>query len=167
MGDAVAISRRTGAPIVATYELAQRVAREGAKSVGMNIGGTVKFEGIEISMVPAFHTCEVGAPTGFVIRGEGKSVYHAGDTGLFYDMKVIGEVYRPTVALLPVGGHFTMDPDLAAIAVEYLRPKYAIPMHYNTFDIIKQDPARFAELVKERGLDTEVVILKPGEAFDF
>ena len=92
------------------------------------------------------------------------SVYHAGDTGVFRDMELIGEMYKPDIALLPIGGHYTMSPDEAVEAVKMIRPKVAIPMHYNTFPLIKQDPERFRKLV-ENETKTRVIIPKIGEKF--
>jgi L-ascorbate metabolism protein UlaG (beta-lactamase superfamily) len=104
-------------------------------------------------------------PVGMVIES-GKVVYHAGDTSVFGDMKIIGDLYKPAVAMLPIGGFYTMDARQAALAVKLIHPKTVIPMHYNTFPIIKADPKEFAELVKKQSKGTKVVILKPGEAFE-
>ena len=168
LGDAIEIAKNTGAVFVGIYELSQYALSQGVKdTVGMNIGGSTIVKDLKVIMVPAFHSCERGAPVGFVIQHGDESVYHAGDTSLFADMKLIGELYKPKLALLPIGSHFTMGPLEAAKAVELLKPKYAIPMHYNTFDVIKADPNEFAKYVKDRGLETQIVILKPGDVFEF
>ena len=156
--------------LAAVYELANHLGEKaGAQNrvVGTNIGGPVKLGNLTLVFTPANHSATIGDPSGVVIMSEGKAVYHAGDTGLVAEMRFIGELYRPTVALLPIGGHFTMGPLEAVKAVELLKPRYAIPMHYNTFDVIRVDPEEFRKLVRERGLGTEVVILKPGEEFSF
>ncbi len=167
VGEAVELLKRyPSAKIVAVYELANDIAsKAGAqdRSIPANIGGPIKVGNLKLVLTPAYHSSSVGAPTGVVIIGSSASIYHAGDTGLFAEMSFIGELYKPTVALLPIGGHFTMGIDEAVKAVELLKPKYVVPMHYNTFAVIQADPAEFERKVKEKGLPTEVKILKPGE----
>ena len=158
------------AKVAALYELASHIAKEAGvpeRSIPVNIGGPVKLGDITLVFTPAHHSTTIADPSGVIVFGEGKQVYHAGDTGIIAEMQYIGELYPPTVALLPIGGHFTMGPLEAAKAVELLKPKYAIPMHYNTFDVIKADPNEFAKYVKDRGLETQIVILKPGDVFEF
>ena len=173
LGDAVQIARRTGAVVASILEMSNYLERTGVKAVGFNLGGTVKIRNTSITMVPAFHSSSIGAPglefsaampVGMVIDS-GKPVYHAGDTCVFGDMKLIGEMYKPQVALLPIGGFFTMDPKQAAMAVKLIKPKIAIPMHYNTWPPIVQDPRVFAKLV-QKSSKTKVVILKPGESLE-
>ena len=161
--DAVKICKRTGAYFVSQYELVVKANLE--KVEPMNIGGFVNVGGmgVEVAFTPAWHTANVGDPTGVIIRMDGKTIYHAGDTGLFYDMKLIGELYKPDLALLPIGSRFTMDIYQAAKAVEFISPKFVIPMHYNTFDLIKADPKEFERLVGDKA---KVVILNPGESFE-
>ncbi|HHE75780.1 MAG TPA: metal-dependent hydrolase, partial [Candidatus Aciduliprofundum boonei] len=127
-----------------------------------------------ISMVPALHSSGIseskfshdgGLPAGFVIELNGKKVYHAGDTGLFGDMKLIGGIYHPDVALLPVGGLFTMDTKLATIAAKWIRPKFVIPMHYSTWPPIKANPEEMREELEKEGI--KLLVLKPGESFQF
>ncbi len=164
LGEAIEISKRTGAPIISVYELANYIGEKGGNAIGMNIGGPVILkDDLKVYLTPAFHSSTHGSPSGAVIYMNELRIYHAGDTGLFGDMKLIGEVYNPDVVLLPIGGFFTMDAEQAAIAVQLISPRYAIPMHYNTFDVIKQDPNIFAEKVKKLRPTTEVLILKPGE----
>ncbi len=161
--DAVKICKRTGAYFVSQYELVVKSNLE--KVEPMNIGGFVNVGGmgVEVAFTPAWHTANVGDPTGVIIRMDGKTIYHAGDTGLFYDMKLIGELYKPDLAILPIGSRFTMDIYQAAKAVEFISPKFVIPMHYNTFDLIKADPKEFERLVGDK---VKVVILNPGESFE-
>ncbi len=164
LGEAVEISKRTGAPIICVYELANHIIKSGGKAIGMNIGGPAVLNNeLKVYLTQAFHSSTYGSPTGAVIFMNGIRIYHAGDTGLFGDMRLIGEIYDPDVALLPIGGFFTMNAEQAAIAVQLIAPRYAIPMHYNTFDVIKQDPHLFEEAVKKLRPSTEVIILKPGE----
>jgi L-ascorbate metabolism protein UlaG (beta-lactamase superfamily) len=161
--DAVKICKRTGAYFVSQYELVVKSNLERVEP--MNIGGFVNVGGmgVEVALTPAWHTANVGDPTGVIIRMDGKTIYHAGDTGLFYDMKLIGELYKPDIAILPIGSRFTMDIYQAAKAVEFISPKFVIPMHYNTFDLIKADPKEFERLVGDKA---KVVILNPGESFE-
>lgn len=170
LGDAVDIARRTGAVVASIIEMSDWLEKTGVKSVGFNMGGTATIRKTKITMVPAFHSSSIGAPglefsaamaVGMVIDS-GKVVYHAGDTCVFGDMKLIGELYKPDVALLPIGGFFTMDPRQAAIATGLINPKIVIPMHYGTWPPIEQDPKEFEKLAKKSS-KAKVVILKPGE----
>ncbi len=172
LGDAVEISKRCNAPVVCIYELSVIVGGKGAETVGMNIGGTYRLEDVEVTMVKAVHSADVveggiisaGDPVGFVVKMDGVTVYHAGDTDVFMDMKLIGELYRPKVAMLPIGDFYTMGIKGAVKAVELIKPEIAIPMHYNTFPAIRQDPEKFREEAEKLGV--KVVILKPGESVE-
>ncbi|WP_434731928.1 metal-dependent hydrolase [Thermogladius sp. KZ2Tp1] len=166
LGNAFEIARATGATIVGVYELAEEAESRGFKSIGGNIGGPLKIEDLLIVMTPATHSSSKGTPVGFVVKGQDVSFYHAGDTGLFYEMSLIGELYSPDVAMLPIGGHFTMGVREAVKAVELLRPRIVVPMHYNTFPVIKEDPARFKELV-EATTPSRVVVLRPGDELQY
>jgi len=170
LGDAVNIARRTGAVVASIIEMSDWLEKTGVKSVGFNMGGTATIRHTKITMVPAFHSSSIGAPglefsaamaVGMVVDS-GKVVYHAGDTCVFGDMKLIGELYKPDVALLPIGGFFTMDPRQAAMATGLINPKIAIPMHYGTWPPIEQDPKEFEKLAKKSS-KAKIVILKPGE----
>jgi L-ascorbate metabolism protein UlaG (beta-lactamase superfamily) len=166
LGDAVEICKRTGATFVAIYELGVYAEKQGVKDVvGINIGGTVNVKGINITMVQAFHSSTRGAPTGFVIKAEDKTIYHAGDTSLFGDMKLIGEIHRPDVALIPIGDYYTMGPKEAAEAVKLIKPAAVIPMHYKTFPVLESSAKGFINFVKEKAPKVKVVALKPGEVY--
>jgi len=174
LGDTVEIARRNGATVAAILEMSNFLERTGVKSVGFNLGGTARIRNTSITMVPAFHSSSIGAPglefsaampVGLVIDS-GKVVYHAGDTCVFGDMKLIGDMYRPEVAMLPIGGFFTMDPRQAALATKLIRPKKVIPMHYGTWPPIEADPNEFAKLVKKASPKTKTVILTPGESME-
>ncbi|MEM3579447.1 MAG: metal-dependent hydrolase [Candidatus Bathyarchaeia archaeon] len=168
LGDAVGICKRTGATFVGTFELGNYAQNEGVKNVvGLNIGGSVDVKGLRIHVVHAFHTASKGAPTGVIIEDEGKSVYHAGDTGVFGDMQIIGELYKPDVALIPIGGYYTMGALEAAEAVRLIKPKAVIPMHYKTFPVLAQSADEFVRLVSEKAHKVKVVVLKPGESYEF
>lgn len=170
----VDVAKRTGAIIVGCPETVSRL-KSGQNlpesqvifwGIGMNIGGTAVVDGISITMTQALHTSETGVPTGYVIKLEdGTTIYHAGDTGIFKSMELLGELYNIDVALLPIGSCFTMDPLQAAHAVKMIKPRKVIPMHYRTFPILEQDAFRFVSLVKQKAPDVEVIVLDPGHEY--
>lgn len=173
VGDTLAIAEKTNARIVAMPELGRYLTRKGAKNViGMNKGGTYTSHGIAITMVHALHSSSVtegdqviytGEPAGFVIRFEnGFTLYHAGDTGVFGDMKIIGEIYKPELSILPIGSHFTMDPREATYAAKLLGSKFVIPMHYGTFPVLTGTVEEFQRMMKEVP-QSKVLVVKPGE----
>ncbi len=167
VGDTVEIAKRTGAKVVAMFDVANYIGQQARNVdvVGMNYGPT-NVDGIFIVQVPAWHSSSdgvhsIGNPCGYIIKMDGKTIYHAGDTFVFLDMKLFKELYGPIdVAMIPIGGHFTMGPREAAKAVELLEPKKVIPMHYGTWPPIASDPQEFKRLVGEKA---EVVIMNPGE----
>ncbi|MEM2118034.1 MAG: metal-dependent hydrolase [Candidatus Bathyarchaeia archaeon] len=168
LGDAINICKRTGATFVANIELGEFAKENGVKNVeGLNIGGSVEVKGIRLLITQALHTDSRGAPTGVIIESEGKRVYHAGDTGLFGDMSLIGELYKLDLALIPIGGYYTMGVKEAAEAVKMLKPKAVIPMHYKTFPVLAQSADEFVKIVKEKMPKVKVVVLKPGESYQF
>lgn len=173
VGDTVSMAEKTNAKVVVIPELGRYLAKKGVKNViGMNKGGTYTSHGIAITMVHATHSSSAtegdqiiytGDPAGFVIRLEnGFTIYHPGDTGLFSDMKLIGELYKPELSLLPIGSHYTMDPKEATYAAKLLGSKYVIPMHYGTFPVLTGTAEEFLKLMKEVP-QTKVIVLKPGE----
>ncbi|MFP3985808.1 MAG: metal-dependent hydrolase [Candidatus Bathyarchaeia archaeon] len=166
MGSASEICRQTNAVFVGTPELCNYAKERGIKeAVGFNIGGTANVKGIDIIMTQAFHTSDHGAPTGFVLKGKEESIYHAGDTGLFGDMKCIGKLYRPNVALLPIGGFYTMHFKEATEAVKLINPEIVIPMHYQTFPVLAKTADDFVKMVNKRIPDVKAVVLAPGETY--
>lgn len=171
LGDAIAISKRTGAPILGVFELVNYCIERGAKGIPAHIGGKIKFDFGWVKLLQANHSSSTsdgvytGNPVGFIVDHYGNHIYHAGDTGLFGDMEMFGRIYRVDIALLPIGGTFVMDVLDAVDAVKMLKCRVAIPMHYDTFPPIKADVNRFKNLV-EKDTDTEVVTLKPGETFE-
>ncbi len=163
--DAVEMAKK-GATFVSLFELANKAGEKGVKgAVGMNIGGPALIKGLKILFTQAFHSGTAN-PSGVVVIGKEGSFYHAGDTGLFGDMKLIGSLYHPKVAMVPIGSHFTMDPVQASYAVKFLNPEVAVPMHYGTFPVLTGKPERFKELVAKRAPETKVRILEPGESFE-
>ena len=172
--DAVGIARATGARVIAPYELGLWLEEKGLQRVtGMNPGGTLSANGLTITMVQAVHSSSIedaGAPryagvaSGYVIRFEhGLTVYYAGDTALFRDMRVICELYRPSVAFLPIGDVYTMGPEQAAKACEWLGVNEVVPMHYATFPELTGTPARLRECLSTTGVS--VIELRPGESY--
>jgi L-ascorbate metabolism protein UlaG (beta-lactamase superfamily) len=171
-GVVFATARATGAPVVAVFELALWLRRKGLQNViDMGIGGTVSVAGLDITMTSAVHTSGVvedgttvylGQPTGFVVRLEnGQKFYFAGDTALFGDMRLIGEIHSPDIAFLPIGDHYTMGPEDAARACRFLGVRQVVPMHYGTFPVLTGTADQLERLVKPAGID--VLVLKPGE----
>ncbi|BAW30935.1 MAG TPA: metal-dependent hydrolase [Methanothermobacter sp.] len=175
LGDAMEIANRSGALLVGTHEISVFFSKQGLESEGMNIGGSLRFDDIKVTMVDAKHSSDIdftdemtcgGTACGFIFQLEnGRKIYHAGDTGLFTDMKtVIGEIYKPDIALLPIGDRYTMGPEDALIAAKWISPQKVIPMHYNTFPVIEQDPNIFKEILEEE-TSIKVIILNPGETY--
>jgi L-ascorbate metabolism protein UlaG (beta-lactamase superfamily) len=163
LGNAVEISKANGATIIAPFELANYCADKGAEVHPMHIGGAHNFPFGRVKLTIAHHGSAApdgtytGNPCGFLINMDSKLLYHSGDTSLFLDMKLIGEMNNIDVALLPIGDNFTMGIEDAIKAVEFLQPGMVIPMHYKTFDVIDVDPQKFVEGVKEKGIDARVL----------
>jgi len=171
ISDVVPVAAQHGSTVVAIYELAAYVAGRGAaNTIGMNLGGTVPLDDVAATMVEAKHssgaqdekgTHYVGVAAGFVLSiADGPVLYHAGDTAVFGDMKLIAELYAPEVAMLPIGGHFTMDPKEAAMAVRLLKPQIVLPLHFGTFPPLKGRPEELAALIDA---SVQVVPWTPGE----
>jgi len=168
LGDAIDICKRTGATFVGAYELGTYAQAQGVTNVvAMNVGATLGVKGIKITMVQALHSAERGSPVGFVFDVGKARIYHAGDTGLFSDMRMIGQIYRPDIVCLPIGGYYTMGAREAAEAVRLILPKIVFPMHYLTFPVLAQSADDFVNAIKEKELGTQVVVLKPGESYNF
>ena len=165
LGQAEEIAKRTGAQVLAIPEILGTM--DGINGHGMNVGGTVKLPFGSVKMVPAIHSCMVagGVAAGFVIEIGGQVVYFAGDTGLFSDMKLIGELCGVTVAVLPIGDNFTMGIKEAVVAAEFVGAKKVIPVHYNTWPLIAADAAEFKKQVEAKGKAT-VEVVKPGESVE-
>lgn len=162
VGDSFAICQKTGATLVGIHEIAVEAQEKGITAEGMNIGGTVEANGVKIHMVQAWHSAEKGDPAGVVIELDGKTLYHAGDTGLTYDMKLVGEFFHPDLSFLPIGDRYTMGVPSATKAVEFTQTKKVIPIHYGTFPIVEADPEDFKKRVGDMA---EVIILKPGDSY--
>ncbi|MDM5334757.1 metal-dependent hydrolase [Ureibacillus composti] len=169
VGDTIELAKANNSLVVAPNELANYLATQGVNVHNMGIGGAFEFPFGKVKYTLAFHgslyetengeIIDAGNPGGILFFAEGVTIYHAGDTALFGDMKLIGERHPIDVAFLPIGDNFTMGPEDAAYAVSLLNPKNVVPIHYNTFPVIKQDPNTFAELVKT----SNVQILNSGD----
>ena len=158
-GDALALAQAHGATIIANYEIAEYFGAHGAKTHGLNPGGSHAFPFGRVKLTIAHHTSSVqaglapiylGVPCGIIVEADGKRLYHAGDTALFLDMQLIGRGGLD-LAMLPIGDNFTMGPEDALTALEFLRPKIAVPMHYNTWNLIAQDARAYAAAAAELG----------------
>ncbi|MFL5865078.1 MAG: metal-dependent hydrolase [Solirubrobacteraceae bacterium] len=169
VGDAVAIAKRTGAPILAITEIAGELAGEGVETINCNLGGTATFDWGTAKLVPAWHTSTtdngtVSTPAGLLIDFKGTLVYHLGDTCLFSDLQLVGKRRQVDVALMPIGGHFTMDRHDGVDAAGFVRAKTVIPCHYNTFPLIETDAQAFKADV-ESATSSKVEVLEPGGTY--
>jgi L-ascorbate metabolism protein UlaG (beta-lactamase superfamily) len=172
ISDAVPVATKHNSTVVAIYELAAFIAEQGAKqTVGMNLGGTAQLEDVAVTMVEAKHsagaddkngTRYAGVAAGYVLTiADGPVLYHAGDTAVFSDMKLIGELYHPEVAMLPIGGFYTMGPKEASLAARFIGPKVVLPIHFGTFPPLTGTPDQLAALL---GDSIEVARLTPGSS---
>lgn len=165
-GDSVALSRRTGVPIISNYEIVSYAEKQGGQGIGMNLGGTYKFKGGWLKWFPAWHSSSFpdgaygGLAQGFILELGGKRIYNSGDTALFSDMALVAS-YNVDLAVLPIGDHYTMGPDDALRALELIRARQVLPVHYNTFPPIAQDGDAFIRRASLLGVGGKA--LKPGE----
>lgn len=170
LGDSIEISRKTKIPVTAIFELANYCVKHGANAQGINMGGKILYSWGDARWLPASHSSGTpdgqygGVPSSILVNMGGVSVYHAGDTGLHYDLKMVGELYKPDISLLPIGGFYTMGIDEAVHAAKWLGSKKIIPMHYNTFPAIKVDANEFKQKIEAIG--AECIVLKPGESLE-
>lgn len=160
-GDTEKIAKNNDCVVIATFELATYCEQRGMRAHAMNTGGSFQFDGFAVKMTPALHTSSLrvgdqflyaGEPVGLVITMGDKTLYHAGDTALFSDMKLIGERVQVDVAALPIGDNYTMGPEDAVIAAQWVGAKHVIPIHYNTFPVIEQDAGRFQQMIEAKGM---------------
>jgi L-ascorbate metabolism protein UlaG (beta-lactamase superfamily) len=177
MGDAVEIARKYQPKVVvANYEICNWLTGKGVKNcAGMNLGGSQEVLGMTVTMVRADHSCGLsdgdqtlygGVAAGYIVRLPGGfTFYHAGDTALFSDMQLLGEMYRPELAFLPIGDYYTMDPQQAARACRYLGIRKVIPIHWGTFPVLTGTPEKLEKALGDHGASCEVIGLKPGESY--
>jgi L-ascorbate metabolism protein UlaG (beta-lactamase superfamily) len=168
-GDTLGIAKRTGAPVVAIVEIANELVEDGVEVFDPNMGGTVRFDWGWVKLVPAWHTSTtpkgtVSTPAGLVVSIGGTVVYHLGDTSLFSDLQLVGKRNPIDIALMCIGGHYTMDRTDAVDAAQLIGAKTVIPCHYNTFPLVETDPQAFKSDV-ESATESNVVILEPGETY--
>ena len=167
LGNAIEISKEKNVPITAVVEVASYCSNEGAIAKGVNLGGWIEYPWGRAIFVPAYHSSSLpnkeygGVAAGIILDIEGVRIYHAGDTALTGEMKTIKELYHPILAMLPIGGHYTMDAEHAAVAADWLGVKTVIPMHYNTFPEIKTDLEKFLNYINM--CNTNCLILNPDE----
>ena len=179
ISDAVQVAKSTSPnSVVGILEICDWLTKKGVENcTGMNKGGTIAVEGIKATMLHADHSCGITDDDGSIIYGgeavgylleleNGFKIYHVGDTAIFGDLALYGELFKPDLAVLPIGDHFTMDPRQAAYAAEMLGVKQVIPSHYGTFPILSGTPAKLREELGKRGYECEVIELKPGETAD-
>ncbi|WP_269411993.1 metal-dependent hydrolase [Lentibacillus daqui] len=172
VGDTVDIAKRNDALVVAPNELANYMATKGLRTHAMHIGGAHQFEFGKVKLTQAFHGSSyteddgsiiyTGMPAGILLTVEGKTIYHVGDTGLFSDLKLIGDRNDIDVAFVPIGDNFTMGPEDALVAADWIQAKTVVPIHYNTFPLIEQDAGAFADKVKAG----EGKVLEIGESME-
>ncbi len=168
VGDAIEICKKYSATFVGIFELNEYAKSKGVEStIGLNIGGTIDLEGTEITLVKAFHSSERSAPGGYIIETSETKIYHAGDTDVFGDMKLIRDIYNPKIACIPIGGYYTMGTKGAIEATKLIQPDIVIPMHYQTFPVLKKSAKDFEKLLKEKIPRVKPVILKPGGEYEF
>lgn len=166
-GDTMTILENTGAQLIAAFEICNHVASQGHQNVNPgNPGGRIETDFGSITFTHAFHSSSyagkyMGMPCGLIIDIGGVIIYHCGDTGLFSDMKLIGDIYDPEIALIPVGDRFTMGPELATRAAEMIGPKVAVPIHYKTFGLLRQDITGFEPSA------VKVHEMQPGESWQY
>lgn len=171
IGDAIPIAKASGGMIISNFEIANYCTAQGAQAHPMHIGGAHEFPFGRVKLTPAWHGSAFpdgsygGTPTGCLVTIDSKTIYHTGDTGLFLDMQLIGEMDTIDVMLVSIGDNFTMGIDDAVKAVEFVKPKLVIPMHYKTFEVIDVDPQEFADKVKAKGFEAKVIEF--GAALEF
>lgn len=157
------LAKESNATVVAGFELAGEFASKGLQTNFLNIGGTIEQDGWRIHMTHAIHSASSN-PSGFILQKNGKTFYHAGDTALFSEMKQLGESFQIDVAFLPIGDRFTMGIDQAVKAAQMLKPKMVVPIHFNTFDMIKVNENDFKQKLEKAGIACR--LLKPGQEIE-
>lgn len=166
VGQALSIAKATGAIVVGVFDTIQKLVSQGlpeAKGLGMNIGGTVMAADARIKMVQAIHSSASGVASGYILTLEdGFCLYHAGDTGLFASMELFARFHEIDLAIVPIGGHFTMDPEQAAYACKLLKPNWVVPMHWGTFPVLEQNTTSFSDFLAQHAPDAKYISLAPG-----
>ena len=167
VGDTVDIANANNATVFANFELANLLQKKGVKNIeDGNPGGRINAKFGWVAFTPAWHSSSFGGkymgnPCGIIVNFAGVTIYHTGDTAIFSDMKLLGEIYQPDIVMLPIGDRYTMGPELASRAAELIKPRVAIPIHYNTWPPIEQDPTKF----QPKGVEAK--IMKPGDSWEY
>ena len=166
LGDTVAIAKANKATVFAAFEITEYLSEQGVRTEAGNPGGKISAPFGWVAFTQAFHSSSyngryMGLALGVVVHIGGRTIYHCGDTGLFSDMQLIGEIYKPDVAFIPVGDRFTMGPELASRAAEMIKPHIAVPIHYGTFPLLISDPSGF------KPKDVDVLVMKPGQQLTY
>ena len=164
--DAEQIAKNNGATVYGAFEIHEYLSERGVMTEPGNPGGKIKADWGWVAFTQAFHSSSyegryLGMPCGVIVHLGGVTVYHCGDTALFGDMKLLGEIYQPDIALIPIGDRFTMGPELGSRAAELIRPKVAVPIHYKTWPLLVQDASAF------RPQGVEVKVMEPGESWTY
>lgn len=176
VGDTVALAKKNDALVVAPFELATYLGWQGVNTHPMHIGGSHQFDFGKVKLTQAFHGSSytdeenkqiiyTGMPSGILFTSEDKTIFHAGDTALFSDMKMIGELHQIDLAFLPIGDNFTMGPEDAELAAKWLKANIVVPIHYNTFPVIEQDPKEFVAKLTQIG-SVEGKVMNPGDSIE-
>ncbi len=170
MGAAQELAQQSDATIITTNEIANMLSQKGFNTHGMHVGGAYEFSFGKVKAIPAFHGSgiEGGHACGYLLTMGEKTIYHAGDTSLFGDMKLLNGIWAEKVdlALLPIGDNFTMGPEDAAVAAKWIDPEKVVPMHYGTFSLIDVDPTEFVHRADAENVNSEVIVLKPDESLE-
>lgn len=166
IGETIDLAKTNGSRVVAIAELASEISKYRISVIPGNIGGTIDYLNCKITFVKADHSCKLGVAVGFIIEINNKVIYFAGDTGVFLDMKIIRDLYHPDIAILPIGGVYTMDPKQAVYALKLLEPEIVIPMHYGTFENLTGKPEDLEGLIKKEQLNTKQITLNLGQTID-
>ncbi|MCA9375220.1 metal-dependent hydrolase [Candidatus Dojkabacteria bacterium] len=161
------LAKRDKSFFLSNYEIARKASSEGlSNAVSANIGSLFEVGGIKVALVHAEHSSDTGLPVGFIIKTEKFTIYHMGDTGYFTGLDVLSEIYDIDILMVPIGGTYTMSPVEASYAVRDINPTWVIPIHYNTFPKISQDPEDFRSRVKNVAPATKVIIMEPGQVWN-
>jgi len=163
LGDTIDISKNCGAIVIAVYDLAQELSKYKVSTLGGNLGGTIEHKGIKFTFVNALHSCKIGIPVGFIIKFKTRTLYFAGDTNVFMDMKIIKDLYKPEIVFLPIDGYFNMGQREACYAIKLLEPEIIIPMHYGTFPALKGTPEKLKEEMMINNLEAKLVVFELNE----
>ncbi|MDQ6986103.1 MAG: metal-dependent hydrolase [Candidatus Dojkabacteria bacterium] len=165
---AIEIAKRDNAWFTSSYGIAKYASEQGVEKVERgNVGGEYSMGDLDVIQTLAFHSSDIGNPVGFIIETNEGTIYHMGDTGYFNELKFYGELYDIDILMVPIGSRYTMDSLQASFATADINPEIVIPMHYNTFPAIQQDPKEFEFQVKERECNAKVKIMKPGDVLEY